>query len=361
MKTRLGLVYGGKSAEHNVSLQTALAVTKALDTEKFDIHPIYITEKGEWVRGPQLTEPVSNVKMLQFEQTGQTFSPAVLNRDMFPGEADVKEDSIDVVFPLLHGPNGEDGTIQGMLELLNVPYVGNGVLASSAGMDKVVMKHLFAQAGLDQAKYVSFMKKTWSQSKEESYDQVEAELGYPCFVKPANLGSSVGISKCRNREELDQAFELAFQYDRKIVVEEGVIGREIELGVLGNDEPVCSVAGEIAPKKDFYDYKAKYEDGDTDLIIPASLTEDEYETMRSMAVKAFQAIDGSGLVRADFFLTNEGRVLINEVNTMPGFTPFSMFPLLWKQSGVEYAELIEKLVALAIERHEEKQQIKHTF
>jgi D-alanine-D-alanine ligase len=361
LKTRLGLVYGGKSAEHNVSLQTALAVTKALDTEKFDIHPIYITEKGEWVRGPQLTEPVSNVKMLQFEQTGQTFSPALLNRDMFPGEADVKEDSIDVVFPLLHGPNGEDGTIQGMLELLNVPYVGNGVLASSAGMDKVVMKHLFAQAGLDQAKYVSFVKKTWSHSKEESYDQVEAELGYPCFVKPANLGSSVGISKCRNREELDQAFELAFQYDRKIVVEEGVIGREIELGVLGNDEPVCSVAGEIAPKKDFYDYKAKYEDGDTDLIIPASLTEDEYETMRSMAVKAFQAIDGSGLVRADFFLTNEGRVLINEVNTMPGFTPFSMFPLLWKQSGVEYAELIEKLVALAIERHEEKQQIKHTF
>ncbi|ARA84493.1 D-alanine--D-alanine ligase [Bacillus sp. GM2] len=361
MKTRLGLVYGGKSAEHNVSLQTALAVTKALDTEKFDIHPIYITEKGEWVRGPQLTEPVSNVKMLQFEQTGQTFSPALLNRDMFPGEADVKEDSIDVVFPLLHGPNGEDGTIQGMLELLNVPYVGNGVLASSAGMDKVVMKHLFAQAGLDQAKYVSFVKKTWSHSKEESYDQVEAELGYPCFVKPANLGSSVGISKCRNREELDQAFELAFQYDRKIVVEEGVIGREIELGVLGNDEPVCSVAGEIAPKKDFYDYKAKYEDGDTDLIIPASLTEDEYETMRSMAVKAFQAIDGSGLVRADFFLTNEGRVLINEVNTMPGFTPFSMFPLLWKQSGVEYAELIEKLVALAIDRHEEKQQIKHTF
>ncbi|PRS11982.1 D-alanine--D-alanine ligase [Bacillus paralicheniformis] len=361
MKTRLGLVYGGKSAEHNVSLQTALAVTKALDTEKFDIHPIYITEKGEWVRGPQLTEPVSNVKMLQFEQTGQTFSPALLNRDMFPGEADVKEDSIDVVFPLLHGPNGEDGTIQGMLELLNVPYVGNGVLASSAGMDKVVMKHLFAQAGLDQAKYVSFVKKTWSHSKEESYDQVEAELGYPCFVKPANLGSSVGISKCRNREELDQAFELAFQYDRKIVVEEGVIGREIELGVLGNDEPVCSVAGEIAPKKDFYDYKAKYEDGDTDLIIPASLAEDEYETMRSMAVKAFQAIDGSGLVRADFFLTNEGRVLINEVNTMPGFTPFSMFPLLWKQSGVEYAELIEKLVALAIERHEEKQQIKHTF
>ncbi|KAA6449631.1 D-alanine--D-alanine ligase [Bacillus swezeyi] len=361
MKTKLGLVYGGKSAEHNVSLQTALAVTKALDTEKFDIHPIYITETGEWVRGPQLSEPVSNVKMLQFEQTGETFSPAALNRDMFPGQSNSQEKEIDVVFPLLHGPNGEDGTIQGMLELLNVPYVGNGVLASSAGMDKVVMKHLFAQAGLDQAKYVSFVKRNWNTAKEESYHQVEEELGYPCFVKPANLGSSVGISKCRNRAELDEAFELAFQYDRKIVVEEGVIGREIEIGVLGNDEPICSAAGEIAPKKDFYDYKAKYEDGDTDLIIPASLAEDEYETMRSMAVKAFQAIDGSGLVRADFFLTNEGKVLINEVNTMPGFTPFSMFPLLWKQSGVEYAELIEKLVALAIERHEEKQQIKHTF
>ncbi|KKB72383.1 MULTISPECIES: D-alanine--D-alanine ligase [Bacillus] len=361
MKTRLGLVYGGKSAEHNVSLQTALAVTKALDTEKFDIHPIYITEKGEWVRGPQLTEPVSNVKMLQFEQAGRTFSPAALNRDMFPGQSGTDEEAIDVVFPLLHGPNGEDGTIQGMLELLNVPYVGNGVLASSAGMDKVVMKHLFAQAGLDQAKYVSFVKKTWNEAKEESYEKVEAELGYPCFVKPANLGSSVGISKCRNREELDHAFELAFQYDRKIVVEEGVIGREIEIGVLGNDEPACSVAGEIAPKKDFYDYKAKYEDGDTDLIIPASLSEDEYDTMSSMAVRAFQAIDGSGLVRADFFLTNEGKILINEVNTMPGFTPFSMFPLLWKESGVEYPDLIEKLVDLAIERHKEKQQIKYTF
>ncbi|MDA1477796.1 D-alanine--D-alanine ligase [Bacillus changyiensis] len=359
MKTRLGLVYGGKSAEHNVSLQTALAVIKALDTEKFDIHPIYITEKGEWLKGPQLSEPVSNVKMLQLEQTGQTFSPAILNRDMFPGLSN--EEPIDVVFPLLHGPNGEDGTIQGMLELLNIPYVGNGVLASSAGMDKVVMKQLFAQVGLEQVKYLFFVKNNWKTSKEASFLKVEAELGYPCFVKPANLGSSVGISKCRNREELDQAFQLAFQYDRKIVVEEGVIGREIEIGVLGNDEPMCSVVGEIAPKKDFYDYKAKYEDGDTDLLIPASISEDEYETIRDMAIKAFQAIDGSGLVRADFFLTSEGKVLINEVNTMPGFTPFSMFPLLWKQSGIEYSDLIERLVTLAIERHEEKQQIKHTF
>jgi D-alanine-D-alanine ligase len=353
-------VYGGKSAEHNVSLQTALAVTKALNTEKFDIHPIYITEEGEWQRGARLTEPVSNVKMLQLEQNGSSFSPAALNKEMFPGDSSKENEAIDVVFPLLHGPNGEDGTIQGLLELLNIPYVGNGVLASSAGMDKVVMKHLFAQAGLSQAKYAAFLKKDWSRSSEECCEQVEKELGYPCFVKPANLGSSVGISKCRSREELEKAFELAFQYDRKVVVEEGVIGREIEIGVLGNDEPKCSVVGEIAPKTDFYDYKAKYEDGDTDLIIPAEVTDDQYAKISDMAIKAFKAIDGSGLVRADFFLTADGEVLINEVNTMPGFTPFSMFPLLWKESGIEYADLIEQLVDLAKERHAEKQLIKHT-
>ncbi|MGG3574478.1 D-alanine--D-alanine ligase [Bacillus gobiensis] len=363
MKTRLGLVYGGKSAEHNVSLQTALAVIKALNTEKFEIHPIYITEQGEWIRGPLLSEPVSNVKMLQHEQNGETFAPSGLNQEMFPipQSEKSKNASVDVVFPLLHGPNGEDGTLQGMLDLLNVPYVGNGVLASAAGMDKVVMKNLFAQAGLEQANYVSFIKKEWEKSDIECYEKVEAELDYPCFVKPANLGSSVGISKCRNRAELVEAFQGAFKYDRKIIVEEGIIGREIELGILGNDEPICSVPGEIAPKTDFYDYRAKYEDGDTDLIIPAEVTEEELQKLQEMAVKAFKAIDGAGLVRADFFVTNDGKVLINEVNTMPGFTPFSMFPLLWKHTGVEYPELIERLVELAIERYEEKQQIIHTF
>ncbi|APP14546.1 D-alanyl-alanine synthetase A [Bacillus altitudinis] len=360
MKISLGLVYGGKSAEHNVSLQTALAVTKALNTEKFDIHPIYITEEGEWLRGEKLTEPVSNVKMLQFEQNAKTFLPTSLNESMFPQPASADE-KIDVVFPLLHGPNGEDGTMQGLLELLNIPYVGNGVLASAAGMDKVMMKDVFAQAGLAQAKHLSFSKKDYEKAISDSLEQVEAVLGYPCFVKPANMGSSVGISKCRSKEELQAAFDLAFQYDRRVVVEEGVVGREIEIGVLGNDEPKCSVVGEIAPKTDFYDYKAKYEDGDTDLIIPASVSEEEYKTIHDMAIKAFKAIDGSGLVRADFFLTEEGEVLINEVNTMPGFTPFSMFPLLWKHTGVEYPELIEKLVSLAIERHQEKQTIKTTF
>ncbi|MCA1041731.1 D-alanine--D-alanine ligase [Bacillus infantis] len=357
MKKKLGLLYGGKSAEHKVSMQTALAVIKALDLEKFDIYPVYITEEGEWVKGPMLEAPAESVKQLEFSQ-GEAMSPAALAPAMFKS---AEESSFDVIFPLLHGPNGEDGTVQGMLELLNLPYVGNGVLASSAGMDKVIMKNIFAQAGLPQVNYVWFVRSEWQKAGETAYEKVESELGYPCFVKPANLGSSVGISKCSNREELAAAFEEAFQFDRKIIVEEGVTAREIELGVLGNDEPECSVAGEIVPKKDFYDYKAKYEDGDTAMIIPAEITEEEYSTLNEMSIRAFKALDCSGLVRADFFLTRDGKVMINEVNTMPGFTPFSMFPLLWKHTGVEYPQLIERLVKLAIERHTEKQSIKHTM
>lgn len=359
MKTKLGLLYGGKSAEHKVSLQTAMAVIKALDPEKFEIHPIYINVEGRWMKGPELTGPVENVKALEFSSS-DSLSPTSLAPAVFQ-VAEQEKASLDVIFPLLHGPNGEDGTVQGLLELFNLPYVGNGVLASSAGMDKVVMKNIFAQAGLAQVNYVAFIKREWEKAREAAYDKVEAKLGYPCFVKPANLGSSVGISKCRNRTELKAAFEDAFQFDRKVIIEEGVTAREIELGVLGNDEPECSVAGEIVPKKDFYDYTAKYEDGNTDLIIPADITEDEYQQLKEMAIRAFKALDCSGLVRADFFITKEGQVLINEVNTMPGFTPFSMFPLLWKHTGVEYPQLIERLVKLAIERYDEKQQIKHTF
>jgi D-alanine-D-alanine ligase len=359
MKTKLGLLYGGKSAEHKVSMQTALAVIKALNLEKFDIYPIYINVEGEWIKGPQLNAPVENISQLEFspnnQLTGGSFTPALF-------QAEQQENAqLDVIFPLLHGPNGEDGTVQGLLELLNLPYVGNGVLASAAGMDKVMMKNVFAQADLAQVKYVSFIKSEWKKDSEAACAKVEEALGYPCFVKPANLGSSVGISKCRNRAELETAFIEAFQFDRKVIIEEGVVAREIEVGVLGNDEPECSVAGEIVPKKDFYDYKAKYEDGDTALIIPADITEEEYAEIKDQAIRAFKSLDCSGLVRADFFLTKEGKVLINEVNTMPGFTPFSMFPLLWKHTGIEYPELIERLVNLAKERHAEKQQIKYTF
>jgi D-alanine-D-alanine ligase len=357
MKTKLGLLYGGKSAEHQVSLRTALAVIQALDHAKFEIHPIYINEKGEWIKGSQLTGPVEHVEDLKLSQT-ETFSGTVLSSMLFQTD---DGESFDVIFPLLHGPNGEDGTVQGFLELLNLPYVGNGVLASSAGMDKVIMKDIFAHAGLAQVKYVSFIKHEWKEAKESLYEQVENELGYPCFVKPANLGSSVGISKCTNKAELDQAFQEAFQFDRKVIIEEGVVAREVEIAVLGNDDPKCSVAGEIVPKKDFYDYKAKYEDGDTGLIIPAEITQEEYSQLSEMAVTAFKSLDCSGLVRADFFLTRDGKAMINEVNTMPGFTPVSMFPLLWKHTDIEYPNLIERLVQLAIERHEEKQSIKYTF
>ncbi|MCH1627262.1 D-alanine--D-alanine ligase [Fredinandcohnia quinoae] len=361
MKVKLGLLYGGKSAEHKVSLQTALAVIKALDHDKYDIHPIYISEQGEWVRGNQLSGPVDDVKKLVLKEDGKAISPVSLNADLFPAQQLTKNEAIDVVFPLLHGPNGEDGTVQGLLELMNIPYVGNGVLASSAGMDKVIMKNIFAQAGLAQAKYVSFIRSEWQDAPDAAYEQIEEALGYPCFVKPANLGSSVGISKATDRASLEKAFEEAFTFDRKVIIEEAIIGREVELGVLGNDHPTCSVAGEIVPKKDFYDYKAKYEDGDTALIIPADITEEEYQNLQVAAIKAFKALDCSGLVRADFFLTKEGKAIINEVNTMPGFTPFSMFPLLWQHTGVTYPELIEKLVELAIERHTEKQKIKYTI
>ncbi|WP_316572740.1 D-alanine--D-alanine ligase [Neobacillus sp. YIM B06451] len=356
MKTRLGLLYGGKSAEHKVSLQTAMAVIKALDVEKFDIFPIYITEEGKWVKGPQLQGPISSVKELEFSPEAEEgkLAPAI-----FAGNEN--EGGLDVIFPLLHGPNGEDGTVQGLLELLNLPYVGNGVLASAAGMDKVMMKNIFAEAGLAQVDYTSFIRSDWETDKAGAYEKVEQKLGYPCFVKPANLGSSVGISKCRNRGELEQAFVEAFLFDRKVIVEVGVTAREIEVGVLGNDNPEVSVAGEIVPKTDFYDYKAKYEDGDTALIIPADIDGKTYERIKEMAIRAFKSLDCSGLVRADFFLAENGAVLINEINTMPGFTPFSMFPLLWKHTGVEYPELIERLVKLALERHAEKQNIKYTF
>ncbi|WHY00955.1 D-alanine--D-alanine ligase [Neobacillus sp. DY30] len=360
MKTKIGLLYGGKSAEHKVSLQTALAVIKALDLEKYEIHPIYINEEGQWIKGPQLTAPAEDVKALVFSNENQ-LSPLSLAPTLFSGNQKQTNEPLDVIFPLLHGPNGEDGTVQGLLELLNLPYVGNGVLASAAGMDKVMMKNVFAQAGLPQVNFVAYVRAEWEKEKELVYTKVEEKLGYPCFVKPANLGSSVGISKCTNRAELEAAFLEAFQFDRKVIIEEGVIAREIEVGILGNDDPKCSVAGEIVPKKDFYDYKAKYEDGDTALIIPADVTDEEYQQIKEMAIQAFKALDCSGLVRADFFLTSDGRALINEVNTMPGFTPFSMFPLLWKHTGVEYPQLIETLVNLAKERHAEKQNIKYTF
>lgn len=351
MKKKIGLLYGGKSAEHEVSLSTAKAVTQALDFGQYEVHPIFITLDGEWITGPQLTTPVETIEQLQLPSNNK---PNNITKFV---EAH-NELQFDVIFPLLHGTNGEDGTVQGLLEVLNVPYVGNGVLASSAGMDKVVMKQLFEIAGLAQTPYAYFIRSEWEKDRDGMLAKCE-QLQAPLFVKPANLGSSVGISKATNRDELIAAIELALQYDRKIIVEQGIIGREIEMGVLGNDEPQTSVVGEIKPVTDFYDYDSKYKDGTTALIIPAEVSENVLTTMSDMAKRAFKILDASGLVRADFFVTAEDEVLINEVNTMPGFTPFSMYPLLWQNTGVSYPELINQLITLALERHTEKQKLQY--
>lgn len=356
MKKTIGLLYGGKSAEHEVSLSTALAVIKAIKFDKYEVHPVYITLDGQWLKGPQLTEPLQSVEQLQFD--GDSKSGAN-NITKFIINEDGEQIKFDIVFPLLHGTNGEDGTVQGLLEVLNLPYVGNGVLASAAGMDKVVMKQLFEIAGLNQVPYNHFLRNEWVKDQTAIMERCEDKLVWPMFVKPANLGSSVGISKATNREELTKAIEFALKYDRKIIVEQGVKAREIETAVLGYYEPKVSVAGEIKPNTEFYDYESKYKDNSTSLIIPAEINESVYTTMKDMAIRAFKILDCSGLVRADFFVTDEDEVLINEINTMPGFTPVSMYPLLWQKTGLSYPDLIDSLIELAIERFDEKQLLQY--
>lgn len=367
-KIRVGLIYGGKSGEHEVSLQTALAVIKAFDFNQYEVYPFYITKQGEWRSGPQLTAPGTTTAELTFEeQTGQAefaLRPlfGAVQAAAAPAAAAGASPAIDVIFPLLHGTYGEDGTIQGLLEMANIPYVGTGVLASSVGMDKVMMKKVFAQEGLPQCVFRHFTKTQWQKDSSFFLMEIEIAIGYPCFVKPANLGSSVGISKARNRDELNLAIIEAFRYDRKVIVEEFIDAREVEVAVLGNDEPEASVVGEIVSSNEFYDYKAKYVDGKSSMIIPAEISPEQSDRLRELAVRAFQAIDGSGLSRVDFFLRKEdGEIFINEINTMPGFTPFSMYPLLWQESGKPYKELLDHLLRLAIERHAEKQGLQYSF
>ncbi|MFD0676748.1 MULTISPECIES: D-alanine--D-alanine ligase [unclassified Paenibacillus] len=368
-KIRVGLVYGGKSGEHEVSLQTALAVIKAFDMSKYEVVPFYITKQGEWRSGKQLQGPVGSVAALKFENEPQTAEKFALQPffntqqtedtklvDSTPGS------QIDVVFPLLHGTFGEDGTIQGLLEMANIAYVGAGVLASSVGMDKVMMKKVFAQEGLPQCVFRHFTRTQWEKDQAFFLMEVEVSIGYPCFVKPANLGSSVGISKALNREELIRAIQEAFQFDRKVIIEENINAREVEVAVLGNDDPEASVVGEVVSSNEFYDYKAKYIDGKSSMIIPAEIPQELSDEIREMAIQAFLAVDGSGLSRVDFFLRKEdNKIFINEINTMPGFTPFSMYPLLWKETGKPYRELLDNLISLAVKRHAEKQRLQYSF
>src|SRR5271155_4000176 len=375
VKLRVGILFGGRSGEHEVSLLSAASVLHAIDRSRFDVVPIGITKEGHWVVAAEAERLLDthrgstehSEKHLRAGDPQATESAMVLAR----GEevvvspvpsADVLR--VDVIFPVLHGTFGEDGTIQGLLELADIAYVGAGVLGSAAGMDKDIMKSLFAAAGLPIVKHVTILRSAWEEEPKKVQKFVENKLKYPVFVKPANLGSSVGISKAHDRGELGPAIEEAAKFDRKIVIEQGVGGkknkaREIECSVLGNDEPVASLPGEIVPVKEFYDYNAKYLDEGSELIIPAKLTKAETKKVQELAVRSFKAVDCSGLARVDFLMEpgsgNKARkIYLNEINTMPGFTAISMYPKLWAASGLEYAELIDRLIQLGLERHEDK-------
>lgn len=346
-KLRIGLLFGGRSGEHEVSISSARAIAKALSVEenatKYQLLPIYIQKDGLWQGGEVAQQVLESGTPLVSEGGGNLWQ--------FPPQVT----EVDVWFPILHGPNGEDGTIQGLLKLMQVPCVGSGVLGSAMGMDKIAMKMVFAQAGLPQVKYMALNRsQVWSNPCvfPKLCDQIEETLGYPCFVKPANLGSSVGIAKVRSRSELEAALDNAASYDRKLIVEAGVVAREVECAVLGNDHPKASVVGEITYTSDFYDYDTKYSEGQADLLIPASLPDKIASQIQDMAVQAFAAVDAAGLARVDFFyLEATGDVLINEINTLPGFTATSMYPQLWAATGVPFPELVARLIELALERH----------
>ncbi|KGF72110.1 D-alanine--D-alanine ligase [Neosynechococcus sphagnicola sy1] len=346
-KLRVGLLFGGCSGEHEVSIASARAIASALTTppngDRYDLLPVYIQKEGCWQAG-RLAQQVL--------ETGVALSDsdpaAAIHRWQFPSA--IAE--VEVWFPVLHGPNGEDGTVQGLLRLMQVPFVGSGVLASAMGMDKLAMKMAFAHAGLPQVQYLAVSRgEVWSNPCvfPQLCDRIETTLGYPCFVKPANLGSSVGISKVRTRGQLEAALDAAASYDRRLIVEAGVVAREVECAILGNDTPRASVVGEITYQSDFYDYETKYTLGRADLVIPAKLPTEIAETVQTMAIQAFKAIDGAGLARVDcFYIEASGAVLINEINTLPGFTATSMYPQLWQHSGLEFSELVHQLVQLAL-------------
>lgn len=352
-KLRIGLLFGGRSGEHEVSISSARAIARALTADenasKYEVQPFYIQKDGRWLSGTAPQQVLAAGKPLEIE--GQKSENESSLSPQFPSL-----NAVDVWFPVLHGPNGEDGTVQGLLKLMQIPFVGSGVLGSAMGMDKIAMKMAFAHAGLPQVKYIGVNRsQIWSNPCvfPKLCDQIEETLGYPCFVKPANLGSSVGISKVRSRPELEAALDSAASYDRRIIVEAGVIARELECAVLGNDNPQASTVGEISFNSDFYDYQTKYTQGQADLSIPAKVSSDIISKIQEMAVQAFLAIDAAGLARVDFFyIESTGEVLINEINTFPGFTATSMYPQLWEASGISFPELVDRLIQLAIERHQ---------
>ena len=386
-KLRVGILFGGRSGEHEVSLLSAASVLNAIDRDKYEVVPIGITKDGRWLTAehaenlltgkltieprnlragdPEITQPAA--VLARGEAVVVPPEPVHRQSGLVPFQTDSahlrrasdRAINVDVIFPVLHGTFGEDGTIQGLLELADIPYVGAGVLGSAAGMDKDIMKSLFIAAGIPIVKHVTTLRSAWEKDPRK-VERLVGKLQYPVFVKPANLGSSVGISKAHNRKELGPAIEEAARFDRKIVIEQGVGGkkekaREIECSVLGNDYPIASVPGEIVPIKEFYDYNAKYLDEGSRLIIPAKLTKAQAKKVQELAVQAFKAVDCSGLARVDFLMDPKtSKIYLNEINTMPGFTAISMYPKLWAASGLAYSDLIDRLIQLGIERHGDK-------
>jgi len=359
----VGILFGGRSGEHDVSLQSAASVINALDPAKYEIVPIGITHEGHWRVGSGALQLLAEVL-----ETGAPVTPSAdpTGPKLLPlasAHSPTKElPSLDVVFPVLHGTFGEDGTVQGLLELADVPYVGAGVLASATGMDKDVMKRLFRDAGLPVVPWELILRADWESHPGIVRKRIEKGLRYPLFVKPVNMGSSVGISKVHDRRELAAALNLAAQFDRKLLVENGIDAREIECSVLGNDHPQASVPGEVVPVNEFYDYEAKYIKEGSELVIPARLTARQIKQVREVAIRAFQAVDGAGMGRVDFLLDRKtGKVYLNEINTIPGFTSISMYPKLWEASGLPYPRLLDRLIELALERHWEKSRTRFTY
>jgi D-alanine-D-alanine ligase len=395
-KLRVGVLFGGRSGEHEVSLLSAASVLQAIDKKKYEVVPIGITKEGRWVTAAHAerllkgrASEAHSSRPLRAGDPETTSAAAVLAKGEgvvvppIPGEnhsalipfetssselhAKHNPIDVDVIFPVLHGTFGEDGTIQGLLELADIPYVGAGVLGSAAGMDKDVMKHLFRDAGLPIVKHITVLRNLWRTEPKKVRQRIENTLKYPVFVKPANLGSSVGISKVHGTSELAAAMDEAARYDRKLIVEQGIGGnkgkaREIECSVLGNDDPIASVPGEIVPVKEFYDYNAKYLDAGSELIIPAALPVKKQTEVQRLAIAAFQAVDCAGLARVDLLMDpGSGRLYVNEINTIPGFTSISMYPKLWAASGIAYPELIDRLIQLGLERHADKKQNQYSL
>ncbi|MDI6765442.1 MAG: D-alanine--D-alanine ligase family protein [Bacteroidota bacterium] len=359
-KIRVGVIFGGRSAEHEVSLVSTTSIINFLDKNKYQVIPIGISPDGRWFSSTNVLDAFKKRKYnLKKDEVCLLPDPSIQGLIRYDG----KIIPLDVIFPVLHGSFGEDGTIQGLIELANIAFVGAGVLGSSIGMDKITTKQLCEQAGISVAPYVWFITNEYSRNSKKILMAIENKLGYPCFIKPANLGSSVGISKAHNWKQLIAAIKLAFKYDRKILVEKSIEdAREIEVSILGNDNPIASVPGEIISSNEFYDYDAKYIDGKSEAVIPANLPPSITKKVREVAIRSFKAIDCAGMARVDFLAPRRtNKIYFNEINTIPGFTSISMYPKLWEASGITYPELLDILIQLALQQHREKLKLQRRF